>query len=132
MNKAATALRALGDDTRRQIFDQLAARPRSVSEIASGLSVTRPAVSQHLKVLKDAGLVSDRAEGRNRIYQIDPHGLAAVRAWLDEHWAQAFVAFDAFVQRTAEQGPVAKDLAAAAADSSCAAKPAKAPAGARR
>jgi DNA-binding transcriptional ArsR family regulator len=96
---AASALRALGDDTRRQIFDRLAVRPLAVTEIARGLKVSRPAVSQHLKVLKEAGLVNDHAEGRSRIYQIDPNGLAAVRAWLDQHWARAFVAFADYVER---------------------------------
>ena len=105
MANSVSAFRALGDDTRREIFDRLAAGPQSVTEIASGLAVTRPAVSQHLKVLKDAGLVSDRAEGRARIYQIDPKGLAAVRIWLDQHWARAFVAFTDFTaQYTEEKG----------------------------
>ena len=102
MTNAASALRALGDDTRRQIFDGLATGPRSVSDIAAGLSVTRPAVSQHLKVLTEAGLITGRAEGRTRIYQIDPNGLAAVRMWLDQHWARAFVAFSEFAQAAAE------------------------------
>jgi DNA-binding transcriptional ArsR family regulator len=100
MADAAVALRALGDDTRREILEQLAARPRAVSEIARGLKVTRPAVSQHLKVLKEAGLVSNHVEGARRIYRIDPDGLASVRAWLDRHWARAFVAFADFVERT--------------------------------
>jgi DNA-binding transcriptional ArsR family regulator len=103
MTNAAAAMRALGDDTRRQIFDELASGPRSVTDIASGLDVTRPAVSQHLKVLKEAGLVTDRAEGRARIYRIDPHGLAAVRKWLDQYWARAFVAFSDFAQDVADQ-----------------------------
>lgn len=103
MINASAALRALGDDTRRQIFDDLAAGPRSVTDIASGLDVTRPAVSQHLKILKEAGLVTDRAEGRARIYQIDPHGLAAVRMWLDQHWARAFVAFSEFAEDLANR-----------------------------
>lgn len=101
MRQATAALRALGDDTRRQIFDELSMGPRSVTELASGLEVTRPAVSQHLKVLKEAGLVTDRAEGRARIYQIDPHGLAAVRMWLDQHWARAFVNFTEYAEQVA-------------------------------
>lgn len=101
MKNAASALRALGDDTRRQIFNGLATGPRSVSDIAAGLTVTRPAVSQHLKVLTEAGLIKGRSEGRTRIYQIDPNGLAAVRMWLDQHWARAFVAFNEFAQEAA-------------------------------
>ena len=104
MANAARALRALGDDTRRQILERLAAGPRSVSELTHGLKVTRPAVSQHLKVLKEAGLVSNRAEGTRHIYRIDPDGLAAVRAWLDQHWARAFAAFKDFVERTKAEG----------------------------
>jgi DNA-binding transcriptional ArsR family regulator len=103
MPDAAGALRALGDDTRREILEQLAARPRAVSEIAHGLKVTRPAVSQHLKVLKDAGLVRDHVEGARRIYRIDPDGLASVRAWLDQHWARAFVAFADYVERSRDK-----------------------------
>jgi DNA-binding transcriptional ArsR family regulator len=99
MADAARALRALGDDTRRQIFERLADKPRSVSELARGLKVTRPAVSQHLKVLREAGLVSDRAQGTSRIYQIDPQGLAQIRAWLDQHWARTFSAFAEYVGR---------------------------------
>jgi DNA-binding transcriptional ArsR family regulator len=80
---------ALADPTRRQIFERLAVGPRAVGEIARGLPVSRPAVSQHLKVLKDAGLVKDRAEGTRRVYSIDPHGLGAIRAWLDQFWGGA-------------------------------------------
>jgi DNA-binding transcriptional ArsR family regulator len=109
MINAAAALRALGDDTRRQIFDDLASGPRSVTDIASGLKVTRPAVSQHLKILKEAGLVTDRPEGRARIYQIDPQGLAAVRMWLDQHWARAFVAFSEFAENLANERSDDKD-----------------------
>ena len=90
---ALAALAALGDPTRQQIFERLAERPLAVGELARGLPVTRPAVSQHLKVLKDAGLVAERQEGTRRIYRIDPRGLGAVRAWLDQHWASALAAF---------------------------------------
>jgi DNA-binding transcriptional ArsR family regulator len=102
MANAAHALRALGDDMRRKIIERLAAKPRSVTELAKGLSVTRPAVSQHLKVLKEAGLVNDHPRGTSRIYHIDPHGLAEVRAWLDQHWARAFAAFAEFVEKVEE------------------------------
>ena len=83
---------ALADPTRRRVFEKLKAGPKSVGEIAHGLPVSRPAVSQHLRVLKDAGLVADRAEGTRRVYAIDPQGLGALRQWLDQFWdaAQAF------------------------------------------
>ena len=86
---------ALGDPTRRTIFERLAARPQAVGELAGGLPVSRPAVSQHLAVLKQARLVRDRAEGTRRVYEIDPQGLGAMRAWLDQHWAKALDAFKA-------------------------------------
>jgi DNA-binding transcriptional ArsR family regulator len=75
-----------------------------VVDIARGLPVTRPAVSQHLKVLKEAGLVDDRAEGTRRIYQIDPKGLGAMRAWLDQFWDSALSAFAAEVERSSKGG----------------------------
>jgi DNA-binding transcriptional ArsR family regulator len=84
---------ALGDPTRRAIFERLGAGPRAVGELADGLPVSRPAVSQHLKVLKDAGLVVDRAEGTRRIYQLDPRGVGALRAYFDAFWLQALTAF---------------------------------------
>jgi DNA-binding transcriptional ArsR family regulator len=83
---AASALAALADPTRRAIFERLRAGPRAVGEIAHGLPVTRPAVSQHLAVLKAAGLVKDQADGTRRVYEIDPKGLGAIRAWLDQFW----------------------------------------------
>jgi DNA-binding transcriptional ArsR family regulator len=86
---------ALGDSTRRVIFERLARKPMSVGKLASGLPVTRPAVSQHLKVLKDAGLVVDRQEGTARVYRIDPRGLEAMRAYLDRFWDRALAAFKA-------------------------------------
>jgi DNA-binding transcriptional ArsR family regulator len=89
------ALAALADDTRRQVFEQLATGPRSVSAIAKEVPVSRPAVSQHLAVLKQARLVRDRAEGTRRVYEIDPEGLGPLRAWLDQHWAKALDAFRA-------------------------------------
>jgi DNA-binding transcriptional ArsR family regulator len=89
----ATALAALADPTRRTVFERLGSGPKPVSEIAQGLTVSRPAVSQHLKVLKEAGLVSDRPEGTRRIYYIDPKGLGALRAWLDQFWDEALENF---------------------------------------
>ena len=88
---------ALGDPTRREIFARIAERPRAVGELARELPVSRPAVSQHLRVLKDAGLVMDRAEGNRRIYQADPAGLAALRAQLDMFWNQALATFEEVV-----------------------------------
>jgi DNA-binding transcriptional ArsR family regulator len=84
---------ALTDPTRRAVFERLRGGPRPVGELAKGLPVTRPAVSQHLKVLKEAGLVTDRSEGTRRIYYIDPKGLGAMRAWLDQFWESALDAF---------------------------------------
>ncbi len=92
---------ALADPTRRRIFERLEAGGRSVGEIAKGLPVSRPAVSQHLKVLKEAGLVADRAVGARRVYHIDPKGLAAMRAWLDRFWTTALESFAAEVEATA-------------------------------
>ena len=77
---------ALADPTRRTLFERIVERPRSVGDLAAGLPVSRPAVSQHLKVLKDAGLVVDEARGAARIYRIDPHGLGPIRRWLDKQW----------------------------------------------
>ena len=89
----ALALAALGDPTRRAIFEHLSGRPSAVGELARLLPVSRPAVSQHLKVLKDAGLVKDRAEGTRRVYYIDPDGLGELRRWLDGFWDDALEAF---------------------------------------
>jgi DNA-binding transcriptional ArsR family regulator len=88
---------ALGDPTRRAIFEQLVARPRAVGELASELPVSRPAVSQHLKVLKDAHLVIDKRAGNRRIYQVDPDGVAALRADLERFWTKALTAYKATV-----------------------------------
>ena len=95
------ALRCLADRTRRQVFERLREGPRAVGELAAGLPVSRPAVSQHLKALKDAGLVLDRAEGTRRVYFIDPDGLGELRRWLDQFWDQALDAF----RREAEAHP---------------------------
>src|SRR5882672_4345992 len=94
-----TALSALADPTRRLVFERLKAGPQPVGAIARGLPVSRPAVSQHLKVLKEAGLVTDRAEGTRRVYSIDPEGLGALRRYLDQFWDQALEAFAAEVEK---------------------------------
>src|SRR5271155_3579231 len=98
-----TALSALADPTRRLVFERLKSGPRRVGAIASGLPVSRPAVSQHLKVLKEAGLVTDRAEGTRRIYYIDPRGLAALRAYLDQFWDRALASFQTEVEIATEE-----------------------------
>jgi DNA-binding transcriptional ArsR family regulator len=94
-------LAALGDPTRRAIFELLAEGPTPVGELAARLPVSRPAVSQHLKVLKVAGLVLDRPAGTRRVYQLDPEGVAAMRSYLDRFWDQALADFKAY----AEQSP---------------------------
>jgi DNA-binding transcriptional ArsR family regulator len=95
---------ALSDPTRRRVFERLQSGGLSVGEIARGLPVSRPAVSQHLRVLKAAGLVSDQAAGTRRVYHIDPRGLAAIRAWLDQFWDVALRAYAEEVTRL-EGGP---------------------------
>ena len=92
------ALGVLADPTRRRLFERLAQGPLPVGELAREVPVTRPAVSQHLKVLKDAGLVFDRAQGTRRLYQVDPAGVAALRDYLDSFWGQALAAFKAHVE----------------------------------
>ena len=98
-----TALAALADPTRRAVFERLRAGPRAVKAIAHGMPVSRPAVSQHLKVLKEAGLVADRPEGNRRVYYIDPDGLGALRGWLDQFWDAALAAFQAEVEASADE-----------------------------
>ncbi len=95
----AAAFDALGDATRREIFERLAERPQAVGELAGQLPVSRPAVSQHLRVLKGAGLVTDRALGNRRIYQVDPAGVSELRAYLDQFWNRSLASF----KRAAEQ-----------------------------
>ena len=102
---ADRGLAALGDPTRRAIFERLGRRPQAVGELACELPVSRPAVSQHLKVLKDAGLVIDRAAGTRRIYELDPAGIGALRAYLDQFWNQALAAFKETVERETEERP---------------------------
>jgi DNA-binding transcriptional ArsR family regulator len=86
---------ALGDPTRREVFELVAARPRAVGELAAELPVSRPAVSQHLRVLKEAGLVSDEAVGARRVYQLHPEGVAELRSYLDGFWKRSLRAFKA-------------------------------------
>jgi len=90
----AKALQCLSDPTRRQVFERLRAGPQSVGSLARGLPVSRPAVSQHLKVLKTAGLVTDRAEGARRVYCIDPDGLGELRQWIDRFWNDSLRSFE--------------------------------------
>lgn len=105
MARPSTALNgfaALGDPTRRKIFELVADRPSAVVDLANELPVSRPAVSQHLKVLKEAGLVIESAEGTRRIYRLDPRGISAMRDWLDGHWATALDAFKRFADSDTE------------------------------
>ena len=90
---AETVLDALGDPTRRRVLELLRNGPRAVTDIAADLPVSRPAVSQHLRVLKGAGLVSERKEGTRHLYRIDPEGLAALRGYLESYWDVALLAF---------------------------------------
>lgn len=97
------ALTALAEPIRREIVERLARRPMAVGELAAELPVTRPAVSQHLKVLKEAKLVRDRADGTRRIYCIDPAGLGEIRGWLDRFWDQSLAAYAAGVEKHEEK-----------------------------
>jgi DNA-binding transcriptional ArsR family regulator len=99
----AEALAALADPTRRRVFERLRRGPKSVGALARGMPVSRPAVSQHLKALKEAGLVGDRPEGTRRVYFIDPHGLAALRRYIDQLWDEALAAFQMEVERGASE-----------------------------
>jgi DNA-binding transcriptional ArsR family regulator len=94
---------ALGDPTRRAIVESLAESPRAVGALASELPISRPAVSQHLKVLKEAGLVLDRPDGTRRIYQLDPAGLEALRTQLDRFWTKALANFKAVAEQRSEE-----------------------------
>ena len=94
---------ALGDPTRRAIFERLAERPLAVGELASELPVSRPAVSQHLKVLKEAGLVVDRPAGNRRIYQLDPDGVGTLRAQLDQYWGRALAAYKTVAEQSTKE-----------------------------
>lgn len=94
---------ALADQTRKAIFERLAENSQSVASLARALPVSQPAISQHLKVLKEAGLVRDRPEGAKRIYSIDPHGLGPLRAWLDQFWDQQLAAFKLAAEKEDDQ-----------------------------
>lgn len=96
------ALSVLADPTRRQVFERLRHGPQPVNALAAGLPVSRPAVSQHLKVLKDAGLVTERSEGVRRIYAVRPDGLRELRDWLDSFWDDALAAFKDHVDQSKE------------------------------
>jgi DNA-binding transcriptional ArsR family regulator len=90
---------ALGDPTRRAVFERLAAGPRAVGELAGEFPVSRPAVSQHLRVLKEAGLVTDERDGSRRVYRVDPGGVERMRAYLDEFWSDALAAYREAAER---------------------------------
>lgn len=96
---------ALGDPTRRTIFERVVARPRSVSELASGLPISRPAVSQHLKVLKQAGLVIVQRVGNRSIYEVDREGLAALRTEIDQYWTDTLAGFALAVEQQQQEDP---------------------------
>jgi DNA-binding transcriptional ArsR family regulator len=103
MANADRVLDALGDPTRRLVFKRLRKGARSVGEIAEGMAVSRPAVSQHLAVLKQAGLVVARAEGTRRVYAVDGRGMAALRSWLNGFWDEALSAFKEAAEQEAEK-----------------------------
>jgi DNA-binding transcriptional ArsR family regulator len=103
MDIAMDGWTALGDPTRRAIFERLAERPRAVGELARELPVSRPAVSQHLRVLKEARLVTERPEGTRRIYRLDPTGVNALRADLERYWGRALAAYKTIVEQGNEE-----------------------------
>jgi len=98
------AMTALGDPTRRAIFDRLRRGPLAVGQLAAGLPVSRPAVSQHLRVLKDAGLVSERRDGTRRVYRVDPNGVEGLRTYFDRFWDEVLSAYQAAAERGEEDG----------------------------
>src|ERR1700709_1981087 len=106
MAHSSAAFAALADPPRGAVFERLADGPRAVGELAAGLPVSRPAVSQHLKVLKDAGLVVDRPAGNRRIYQVNPDGMAALRAQLDSFWTRTLAAYRQSVEQINMGGPM--------------------------
>jgi DNA-binding transcriptional ArsR family regulator len=97
------ALGALADPTRRRIFERLLPGPLAVHEIADGMPVSRPAVSQHLRVLSDAGLVTARSAGTRRVYAVSPRGMGALRAWMEEFWSRAMEGFRAAAEDAAKE-----------------------------
>ena len=99
----ALAMDALGDGTRRQILERLRRGPRAVGELAAELPVSRPAVSQHLRVLKEAGLVTERRNGTRRLYRVDEEGLAEVRDYFDSFWTDVLAAFEAAAAAEADR-----------------------------
>lgn len=99
MTNAHAVFEALGDQTRRAVFERVAAGPRSVTELAGELPVSRPAVSQHLRALRLAGLVAVRSVGTRRIYRVDPAGVAAIQMWLSRFWADSLESFAAEAER---------------------------------
>lgn len=103
MTNHGAVLTALADPTRRAIFERLAASPSAVGELASELPVSRPAVSQHLKVLKEAGLVVDRAEGTRRVYSVDSAGVDAIRAYFEQFWQQSLARFSAVASQPTQE-----------------------------
>ncbi len=103
------AFAALADPTRRRVLEELRSGPQPVGRLAARLPVSRPAVSQHLKVLKEAGFVREERDGTRRIYEIDPKGLGALRAWLDRFWDDALLAFKAEAEKPAAKDPTTKD-----------------------
>ena len=105
MGANGNGISALADPTRRAVFEQLRDGPRAVGEIARGLPVSRPAVSQHLRVLKEAGLVTERRDGTRRLYRIDPDGVAQLRAYFDEFWTDALAAFKAAAEAEQRRSP---------------------------
>jgi DNA-binding transcriptional ArsR family regulator len=96
---------ALADPTRRAVFERLRGGPRAVGEIAAELPVSRPAVSQHLRVLKEAGLVTERKDGTRRLYRVDPDGVAELRAYFEGFWTDALAAFKAAAEAEQKEEP---------------------------
>ena len=103
MTNHAAVLTALADPTRRAIFERLARAPSAVGELARELPVSRPAVSQHLKVLKSAGLVTDQAAGTRRVYSVDSAGVAAIREYFEQFWQQSLASFRTAASKPAQE-----------------------------
>src|SRR5271169_1961511 len=110
MTYVSTKLAALADHTRLAVFERLARKPAAVHEIAREFPVSRPAISQHLRVLKDAGLVLDEPAGTQRIYRINPDGVGEIRAYFDRFWDDALSSFKAFIETNHPENPKAKDV----------------------